>query len=1142
MLNVLKKVFGGDSNERELKKIWPIVDEINALAERFQHLSDDELKAKTEGFRAAIRAAGDPIEAEQDEIRARLLAAGEDDEDAVGGDGQSAPSEGLTVRERQDLYSRLDDLEGDWIDAVEDVLDEILPEAFAVIKETCRRFLGETWEAGGAEIEWQMVPFDVQLLGGVVLHRGQVAEMKTGEGKTLTSVAPIYLNALVGRGVHVVTVNPYLAQRDAEWMGPVFGFHGLTVDCIDKHPSHSPGRRQAYRADITYGTNNEFGFDYLRDNSFVVDPNQLVQRQHHYAIVDEVDSVLIDEARTPLIISGPVPQADTDEYNEFNPPVERLVRDQQKLVAGYVSEAETKLQQADASDNKKEANRLRDEAGLALLRAQRGFPRNKKLIKLKGETGIEMLIRSVESVYLQDSAKRMPEVDEPLFFSLEESQHQIEMTDKGREAIGRSAGTDADFFVIPDVGEGIASIERTYEEKKADLVEALQNDASLDAEKRENKLQNDLRELRNEAEEAKRLLYTNYAEKSERIHAVNQLLRGYTLYERDKEYIVQDDKVMIVDEHTGRVLPGRRYSDGLHQAIEAKEKVKVQAATQTYATITIQNYFRMYAKLAGMTGTAETEAEEFGKIYSLPVVVVPTNRPVVRADEDDLIYKTKRAKYKALLERIEEIHAAGQPILVGTASVEASEQVARLLQRAGIKHNVLNAKASRAQAEAQIVAEAGQQGAVTIATNMAGRGTDIKLGEGVVEKGGLAILGTERHDSRRIDLQLRGRAGRQGDPGFSQFYVSLEDDLMRLFGHDRTAKIMDRLGMEEDEVLTHKWLTKGVERSQAKVEQNHFASRKRQLEYDDVLNAQREVIYDRRMHALEGDRLRGDILDMLTELVERLVSEHFGNGDLEEIREGLRRHLAFDLEMDPATAHSLGENGLVEKILDEATRHYRRKRTALAKPFYTSAQQMLANAEEDKRPSRLYVDFTDGRKVLRATVTPEAVIESEGQEINDALERAAVLSIIDEKWMEHLRDLDEVKQGVGLRAYGQKDPLIEYKMEAFRLFKELVQAIDEEVVGLVFKAGPLVQGDSQRQAARRVRQVAKPRIDANRAQATQEKAPDYTTQMGGGDGASSAERDPTAKAAPVTVEKTVGRNEPCPCGSGKKYKHCHGRG
>ena len=1145
MLNALKKIFGGDGNERELKKIWPTVDEINDHAERLQHVTDDELRAKTDAFRARLREAVADIEVQQAETRARLKAAGEDTED-VGGDGQAAAVH-LTVRERQDLYQTLDDLEGDWLDAVEDTLDDVLPEAFAVIKETCRRFVGKSWVAGGSEIEWQMVPFDVQLLGGVVLHQGSVAEMKTGEGKTLTSVAPIYLNALVGRGVHVVTVNPYLAQRDSEWMAPIFEFHGLTVDCIDKHQPHTPARRAAYRADITYGTNNEFGFDYLRDNSFVIEADQLVQRAHHYAIVDEVDSVLIDEARTPLIISGPVPQGDSDEFQQFNPAVGALVRDQQRLVARYVSEAEANLRKADeleAAGDKKQANALRDEAGLALLRSQRGYPRNKKLIKLKGETGVEQIIRRVEAVYLADSGKRMPEVDEPLYFALDEAQHQLEMTDRGREAVGKAAGTDAEFFVIPDVGTEIAQIERDYEASKADIVEAIKADASLSEEKRQNKLDNDLRELRNAAEEQKRHLYTQYAEKSERIHAVNQLLRGYTLYEKDVEYIVQDGKVMIVDEHTGRVLAGRRYSDGLHQAIEAKEKVKVQAATQTYATVTIQNYFRLYSKLAGMTGTAETEAEEFFKIYKLPVVVVPTNKPVIRADDDDLIYKTKRAKYKALIERIQEIHGTGQPLLIGTASVETSEQLSGLLKRAKIPHNVLNAKAARAQSEAQIVAEAGQKGAVTIATNMAGRGTDIKLGEGVTELGGLAILGTERHDSRRIDLQLRGRAGRQGDPGASVFYVSLEDDLMRLFGHDRTAKIMDRLGMEEDEVLTHKWLTKGVERSQAKVEQNNFAARKRQLEYDDVLNSQREVIYDRRLNALEGDRLKGDILEMLRSFVERSVEAHFGNGDLEEIRETLRRQLAFDMEIDPMKAANLGEDGLVELILDEATAHYRRKRAALATPFYTSARQMLEGRPEDEQPKKLYVDFTDGRRMLRATVTPEDVIETEGQEINDALERAAVLSVIDEKWTEHLRDLDEVKEGVGLRAYGQKDPLIEYKMEAFRLFKELVMSVDEEVVSLVFKAGPLVQGDdSRRQAARRVAQAAapKPRLDQRRAKTEHESAePNYSAGFGGGQ-QRSADRDPSVATAPIVADEVVGRNDPCPCGSGKKYKHCHGR-
>ncbi|NNF59282.1 MAG: preprotein translocase subunit SecA [Rhodothermaceae bacterium] len=1139
MLQVFKKLIGGDSNEREMKKLDPLVAEINEFAERFQHLSDDELRAKTAEFRAQIREAVEPVETEQAEVRARLRAA-EASAEEIGGDGQVA-EERLSVRERQDLYAQLDDLENDWLDAVEEVLDTVLPEAFAVIKETCRRHLGKTWEAGGSEIEWQMVPYDVQLIGGIVLHRGSVAEMKTGEGKTLVAVAPIYLNALVGRGVHVVTVNPYLAQRDAEWMGPIFGFHGLTVDCIDKHASHSPGRREAYRADITYGTNNEFGFDYLRDNSFVVDAEQLVQRGHHYAIVDEVDSVLIDEARTPLIISGPVPQGDEDRFKELNPYVEKLVYSQQKIVARYVAEAERLLKERDAAEeagDKKRVSELEDEAGLALLRAQRGFPRNKKLIKLKGEPGVEQLLRKIEFVYLQDNAKRMPEVDEPLHFALDEKQHSIEMTDMGRSFIAKAAGQDLSFFVIPDVGEEIAQIEADFETKKAALYDRIKNDASLSEEKRDNKLMNDLGLLNSEMENAKRDLYTTYAERNELIHAVNQLLRGYTLYEKDVEYIVQDDKVMIVDVHTGRVLAGRRYSDGLHQAIEAKEKVKINAATQTYATVTIQNYFRLYAKLAGMTGTAETEAEEFDKIYSLPTVVIPTNRPIARDDQEDLVYKTKRAKYKAVLDKIEEYHESGQPVLVGTTSVEVSETVSRMLQRAKIPHNVLNAKASRAQSEAQIVAEAGRKGAVTIATNMAGRGTDIKLAEGVQELGGLAIIGTERHESRRIDLQLRGRSGRQGDPGESVFYVSLEDDLMRLFGHDRTARIMDRLGMEEDEVITHKWITKGIEKAQQKVEQNNFGIRKRQLEYDDVLNAQREVIYDRRMHALLGDRLRGDILDMLRDFVERTVNAHFGNGDLDLIREALLRQLAFDFEIDKEEAFRLGEDGLIERILDEATEHYRKKRSALARPFFQSARQMMDQADPENSPKKLYVDFTDGRRLLRATVTPEDVLETEGEEINDGLERAAVLSVIDAKWVDHLRDLDEVKEGIGLRAYGQKDPLVEYKMEAFRLFAAMIEEIDEEVISLVFKAGPVVdRGQAQQKAA------PKARIDRNRARTQASSGDqDYSIKFGGnGNQNAAAERDPTARAEPVVAGDRVGRNDPCPCGSGKKYKHCHGR-
>ena len=1139
MLKALQKMFGGDSNQRQLKKMWPAVDEINALAETLTGLSDDELRARTEGFKAQIREAVAPIEAELDETRARLRAAGNDasdDADVASGDGAAPAGESLTVRERQDLYARLDDLEGEWIDAAEDTLDALVPEAFAVIKETCRRFVGKSWNAGGSEVEWNMVPFDVQWIGGMVLHEGSVAEMKTGEGKTLTAVAPIYLNALVGRGVHVVTVNPYLAVRDSEWMTPIFGFHGLTVDCIDKHQPQSPQRRDAYRADITYGTNNEFGFDYLRDNSFVSEAEMLSQRGHHYAIVDEVDSVLIDEARTPLIISGPVPTPDTDEYQTFQPLVDRLVREQQRVVAAFVAEGEKLLKERDVKlekGDRKGAGKAEHAAGLALLRADRGFPKNKRLIKVKGETGVAQLIHKTEFEYLQDNAKRMPEVDEPLFFALDEKLHQIEMTDRGRDLIGTQAGTDDRFFVIPDVGEEIARLERQYEADKEEALAAIVADSSIATEARDAAYQKTVADLRDAIENRKRELYSDYSEKSERIHAVNQLLRGYTLYEKDIEYIVQDDKVMIVDEHTGRVLAGRRYSDGLHQAIEAKEKVKVQAATQTYATVTIQNYFRLYSKLAGMTGTAETEAEEFFKIYKLPVMVIPTNRPVVREDMDDLIYKTKRAKYKALLERIEEIHGTGQPILIGTASVETSEQLSRMLTSAKIPHNVLNAKSSRAQAEAQIVAEAGQVGAVTIATNMAGRGTDIKLAEGVQERGGLAILGTERHDSRRIDLQLRGRAGRQGDPGASQFYVSLEDDLMRLFGHDRTARIMDRLGMEEDEVLTHKWLTKGVERSQGKVEQNNFAARKRQLEYDDVLNAQREVVYDRRMHALEGERLKGDILDMLRTLVERAVAEHYRDGALEEIRETVVRSLAFDVAIDPEMANRLGEDGLVEHLLDEATAHYRRKRAALARPFFESAQAMLAQATPENRPSKLFVDFTDGRRVLRAMVTPEEVLETEGQQINDALEQASVLSVIDARWTEHLRDLDEVKEGVGLRAYGQKDPLIEYKMEAYRLFKEMIQEIDEEVVGLVFKAGPLVQNQNVQQRA-----APKPRLDARRAREQHEAAdPNYSSTFGantpapqGGNRSSTArpnrqDDDGATVTAPIVSEKSYGRNE-----------------
>ncbi len=1136
MLNVIHRLFG-DSNERELKKLWPVVEEIKSFDAKMKLLSEDQLRGKTDEFKQRIAEAVAPIEEEMAELKARLKGAQPAVE--VGGNGQAAQAS-LDLDERLDMYDRLDDLEKDWLDVVEDTLDDLLPEAFAVVKETCRRMIGKEWEAGGQIIKWDMVPYDVQLLGGVVLHQGRIAEMKTGEGKTLVAVAPVYLNALVGRGVHLVTVNPYLAERDAQWMGPILEFLGMKVDVIDKHEPHSPGRRAAYAADVTYGTNNEFGFDYLRDNSFVIDPQQLVQRGHHFAIVDEVDSVLVDEARTPLIISGPVPQANDNRFIELRQPVDKLVYAQKKLVGQLVTEAERLLAEKDAAEaagDRKKVAELEGEAGLALLRAHRGFQKNKKLRKLLGEPGVSPLLQKTEFFYLQDNAKNMPFVDEELYFALDEKQHSIEMTEKGRQYISRVGGEDEDLFVLPDIGVGVANLEREYEERVAALEEEYADNPDLSEEKAENKLQNDKRLARKEFEEGKLGLYNTYSERAERLHAIEQLLKAYTLYEKDIEYIVQEDKVMIVDQHTGRVLPGRRYSDGLHQAIEAKEQVKIQAATQTYATITLQNYFRMYHKLSGMTGTAETEAEEFNKIYKMVVIVIPTNEPIRRQDLDDLVFKTTREKYAAVIDKVREYNKKGQPVLVGTTTVEVSETLSRMLQRSGIKHNVLNARRDRAKTEALIVSEAGQRGAVTIATNMAGRGTDIKLGQGVREAGGLAILGTERHESRRIDLQLRGRAGRQGDPGESQFYVSLEDNLMRLFGSDRVAKIMDRLGVEDGEVITHPWVNKSIERAQKKVEQNNFAIRKRQLEYDDVLNSQREVIYDRRLHALNGERLRGDLLEMLEDVVSSIVEKHYGEGALDEMREELLRTLSLDFEIDKQEFINLGEDGVEHRIVEAAVEYYDRKRSMLARPFFDSMQQ-LAESDQENKPERVYVDFTDGRRVMRAVASVSDTVETHGQEINDALERAALLSFIDSYWTEHLRNLDETKEGIGLRAFGQRDPLIEYKMEAFKLFAAMMEEISNDFVSFVFRAGPLVDG----QATRRPAAGAPPkrRLDPKRASARHDSAtPSYGVGGGGADSAG-RDRDPTAKRQPVVVQERVGRNEPCPCGSGKKYKHCHG--
>lgn len=1125
MLQVIKKVFG-DRNERAVKQLWPIVEEINRHFVTLESLTEVELRAKTDEFRGRISESLAGIEGDKEEIEAQLKTGVQDEH-----------SEALTFDDRMKLYDELDDLEDEWFKTLDDALDALLPEAFAVAKEACRRLLGRTWVAGGQEIEWQMVPYDVQLLGAITLHRGNIAEMKTGEGKTLVAVPAVYLNSLVGKGVHLVTVNPYLAQRDAEWMGPVYEYLGLSVAVIDLYEPHTDGRKQAYAADVTYGTNNEFGFDYLRDNSFVVDPDQLMQRPHHFTIVDEVDSVLIDEARTPLIISGPVPQSDETQFEELQPSVERLVYSQQKLVASFVSDAEKLLKQRDEALEKgdsKLAGELDSDAGLALLRAYRGYSKNKRLRKVLAEPGIEQLRQKTEYFYLQDNAKNMPFVDDALHFAFDEKQRAIEMSDKGREYISKAAGQDQEMFVLPDLGDGVATIEHETDELTEKLEESLKADTSLTEEKRENKLKNDRRVLLNEREEKKRNLYTLYSERAARLHAVEQLLKAYVQFEKDTEYIVQDEKIMIVDEHTGRVLPGRRYSDGLHQAIEAKEGVKIQAATQTYATVTLQNYFRMYHKLSGMTGTAETEAEEFFKTYEMEVVVIPTNRPIIRDDLDDLIFKTKREKFSAVIKKIQEYHEKGQPVLVGTTSVETSETLSRMLKRSGVKHNVLNAKRDRAKTEALIVAEAGQTSAVTIATNMAGRGTDIKLGDGITDLGGLAILGTERHESRRIDLQLRGRAGRQGDPGESQFYVSLDDNLMRLFGTDRVAKVMDRMKLEEDAVITHPWVNKSIERAQKKVEQNNFAIRKRQLEYDDVLNAQRHVIYDRRMNALKGQRMRGELLDMLKQVIDGIVQNHHGEGNLSEMREELLRTIALDFEMDRETFYKLGDDSVAEKIFDAAVDYYDRKRDALARPFLESMKQVAASDQENK-PEKVFIDFTDGRRIMRAVVPVDLAIESRGQEVNDSIESVSMLSFVDAHWTEHLRNLDEVKEGIGLRAYGQRDPLIEYKMEAYKLFAEMIETINQDIVSFIFRSGPLVD----RQAPPRARR-SKRRLDPTKAKSTHEsESPTYDVKVNGGNQA--ARKDPTAKAAPVTVDSKVGRNDPCPCGSGKKFKHCHGR-
>lgn len=1012
---LLKKIFG-DKNAKAMKDLWPVVDLINEEYEKLNSLSDDELKGKTAEFKKRIADATEDIRIPLEELKTKLASV------------QSA-------EEKHSIHDEIEEYEDQLTEKYEEILTEILPEAFAVVKETCKRFVGKSWEVAGSKYSWEMIPYDVQLIGGMVLHSGKIAEMATGEGKTLVATLPVYLNALTGRGVHLVTVNDYLAKRDSEWMGEIYKFHGLTVGCIIN--TMDPEERiKQYNCDITYGTNNEFGFDYLRDNMATA-KEYCVQRGHNYAIVDEVDSVLIDEARTPLIISGAVDKVE-HKFDEMKPRVERLFRKQANLAASIVKEAEQLLQSKDSKDKEK--------AGVCLLRASRGFPKNKSLMKLLAEPENKKLLQTTELEFLRENSKRMPEIDEELFYAIEEKQNQIDLTEKGREELAIGSREGKQFFVIPDLGLEISKIE---------------NDSSINPE--------DKVKMKDE-------LYHLYSERSDVIHTINQLLRAYTLFEKDDEYVITEEgKIAIVDEFTGRVLPGRRYSDGLHQAIEAKENVKVERDTQTLATITLQNYFRLYKKLAGMTGTAETEEGEFYEIYKLEVVVIPTNKPVTRADENDAIYRTKREKYNAIIEKIKELKEERHPVLVGTTSVEVSETISRMLKRLGVQHNVLNAK--QHQREAEIVAFAGQPGAVTIATNMAGRGTDIKLGTGVKDVGGLYILGTERHESRRIDRQLRGRSGRQGDPGTSKFYISLEDDLMRLFGSDRITNVMGKVGMEEGEAIEHPLITKSVERAQKKVEENNFAIRKRLLEYDNVMNQQREVIYARRKQALEGERLKGEVFEYLDEFIDGLVEKHYDEAEIEQLHESVLQNLLVDFKITPDVWQNLGKDGVKEQLL------------AATKDFYSKKEEML------------------------------------GSELMARLEQFAVLNVIDNKWKEHLREMDDLKEGIGLRAYGQKDPLLEYKGEAYNLFVNLLGEIRNEVVSFCFKFWPQAPTEVQNRQS----------TPSSRMRTIKDSADNLGLKNEPQEGSQAG------KHKPIRVEEKVGRNDPCPCGSGKKYKNCHGQ-
>jgi preprotein translocase subunit SecA len=1016
ILNTILKTFVGDKSKKDIRAIQHLVDQINKHQLEFEKISNDDLREKTFLFKAKIKDARKSIDNEIEQLNSQL--------------------EGITdIDQREDIYNRIDTIESEALKITEVCLDDILPEAFAVVKETARRFVhnkqlkvtastkdrefaqeksyvdlegdqalwANSWDAAGKAITWDMIHYDVQLIGGITLHQGKIAEMQTGEGKTLVATLPVYLNALTGKGVHLVTVNDYLAKRDSAWMAPLFEFHGLTLDCIDHHPSNSEARRKAYLADITYGTNNEFGFDYLRDNMSHT-PEDLVQRKHHYAIVDEVDSVLVDDARTPLIISGPVPQGDRHEFDQLKPKVADLFTKQKILLASVLVEAKKKIAAGDS-----------DEGAILLLRAYRGLPKNKALIKFLSEEGIKQLLQKTENYYMQDNNREMHIIDAELYFVIDEKNNQVDLTEKGVEYLSQSVQED-NFFVLPDIGMEIAKIENSNLAPEQEASE-------------------------------KEVLFKDFGIKSERIHTMTQLFKAYTLFEKDTEYVVMDNKVMIVDEQTGRIMDGRRYSDGLHQAIEAKENVKIEAATQTFATVTLQNYFRMYHKLSGMTGTAITEAGEFWEIYKLDVVEIPTNRPIARNDEDDLIYKTKREKYNAVIEEVSKLSAAGRPVLIGTTSVEISELLSKMLNIRKVKHNVLNAKLHKK--EADIVAEAGNPGVVTIATNMAGRGTDIKLSDEVKANGGLAIIGTERHDSRRVDRQLRGRSGRQGDPGSSQFFVSLEDNLMRLFGSDRVAKVMDRMGLEEGEVIQHSMMTKSIERAQKKVEENNFGIRKRLLEYDDVMNAQREVIYKRRKHALQGDRLKVDIANMLFEVCEEIVINNKRGDDFKNFEFEIISNFSITAPVLEDEFLSTDERTLTDKLYETVHQYYQQKTEINATLTFPVIKQVYENPIN--KYEKIVVPFTDGNKTLKVVTHLEKAYKSKGKNLIEDFERNITLAIIDETWKNHLRKMDELKQSVQLAVHEQKDPLLIYKFEAFELFQSMILRLNKEVLSFLLK-------------------------------------------------------------------------------------------